>query len=422
MVLIILATLAVLGIALFASTQGLFSSIIMAILSVLAAAFALNFYEPAGRLLYDGHAYYADAVMLVLLFSLPLVAARFALDKIVPSNVVLNRWADRGAGGVVGLVTGTVLVGIWALALQLLPFGPSVLTYRPFDAQLQRHHRLGPFRPDDFVVSLGQTFSQGSLKGQRDFAFLHDNLLRKLFCDRNRAGLKGRYTTRDDALAIEAIYQAPTKGVHATFGEWLRKEAPPNPLLDDEANDDSRVVVFRVRVNRSAADEDDWWRLPATQFRLAWPDGRDFYPVAYLTSPWGRDTRYMSREGLTDQWRMWVPPTDDDGVRQYPDLAVVRSLMQDRESRKVLYVDWVFRLPAPPTTQPDKPAAPTRRTEAPDEPAKPEQATRPMYLAFRRLARVPVDLTKAQADRPAKGRTYETLPLSHALRRRTRKE
>ena len=46
MILIVITALFVLGIALFQAVQGLFSALIMSILTILCAVLAFNFYEP----------------------------------------------------------------------------------------------------------------------------------------------------------------------------------------------------------------------------------------------------------------------------------------------------------------------------------------------------------------------------------------
>ena len=427
MVLVILATLMILAIAYFQITQGFFSSVILALLSVLAAALSLNYYEPvAASLFYEGHPLYAEAITLVLLFSLPLIAVRFLVDKYVPSNVVLGMWADRIGSAVFGVIIGMVGVGILMLAMQMLPFSESVLTYRPFNDQLQRDQHLGPFRPDDFVLGLGRTLSAGSLSSEREFGVVHDDLLLKLFCDRNRAGLKGRFDTPPETMIISGIYAPAPTGPTERYAAWLRTQAPPNPLLSKEENDLSRVLVFRVVVLRLAADEPEetrdekrqgsWWRLPATQFRLAWHDGRNFYPVAYLTSPWGQHAKKMTLDSQRDQWRMWIPPADDNGNLEYTKLGVIRPVRlwgtrSERQDRLVM--DWVFRVPAElPMTE-----DPSEESESPPAGEDEEEAVvslRPTYLAFRRVDEVLFNLDEVQPISPPKGAEYGEVPLSHA--------
>ncbi len=163
MLLIIVATVMVLGIAFFQVVQGLYSSLVMAILSVICAIAALNFYEPVAAMLYEYQPSHADAITLIVLFVVPLLVLRILADKYLPANVVVGVWSSRIGGGVLGLITAMVLVGMLMLSIQMLPWGPSVLGYRPFDDSLQRDQQLVPFRPDEFVLGMAKFLSVGSL-------------------------------------------------------------------------------------------------------------------------------------------------------------------------------------------------------------------------------------------------------------------
>jgi len=415
MLLVILATLLVLAIAFYLTLQGLFSAVIMCLLSVLAAVIALNYYEPFGQMFYPGHAAYGNALALTLLFSLPLLVARLGLDYFVRANVVFGQWVDRIVSGLVGMVAGTVVVGILMLVLQMLPFGASVLSYRPFNDSLQRTQTLRPFNPDDAVLAIGRGLSNGSLSAQREFSSLHEDLLLQLFCNRNRADLPCGFETDPDALKIEGVYQL------APDDEWA-KAAPPNPLLSDEENQATDVVIIRTVVSVKACDEDGWWRLPATQFRLAWPDGRSFYPVAFMTSPWGGDAKRLKIKGQKEQWVMWTPPTDDDGKLLYAKLAVLRPRKYNKINYRKVNVDWVFRLPQQPAS---KPAPPNRsRRRQPTVQEEPLEDLRPLHMVFRQSAEARIPQAKFKPGRPPKplddsGDANHNLPLSHKrLRRR----
>ena len=75
-----------------------------------------------------------------------------------------------------------------------------------------------------------------------------------------------------------------------------------------------RYVNAGVLIPTGFIDQPMLFECPSIAYTWPWE------PWGYLTSPWGRDTRYMSREGLTDQWRMWVPPTDDELIRTQAEL------------------------------------------------------------------------------------------------------
>lgn len=379
MIVIVLATLLVLGIAFNQVVQGLFSSLIMAILTVLCAAVAFGYYEAAAAAwLYSRQPTTADAVCLVALFVLPLLGLRLLLDKLISGNVVMSTWIDRIVGGVLGLVTGITAVGVLLVAMQMLPFGPAVLGYRPFDTAMERDQRVWPFYPDEFVVGLAKTLSAGGLSGQRPFGHAHDDLLLEAFCARNDAGKNGRTDAQDGNLKVLDAYEP----VPASLG-WM-KDVPANPRLGKF--DPDKIVVVRVSVSRNAregaaADKAArWWVLPATQFRLACsrgPETHNYYPVACLTyvkTPLPKEPEDM-------HWKCVVPGKKDDKL-QFATFTVERppegrktkkKKGEKRKDAKGLIVDWVYRI---------------------------AESDTPEYVAFRRMA-VPIGAIRQGADATA---------------------
>ncbi len=332
-----LAAIAVVAIAFYQSVRGLFSALVMMILTLVCTLLAFGFYEPlAESFLYARQPATADAIMLVALFFIPLLVLRLIFDRILPREITLGVWPDRILGGIFGLVTGILAVGVLIVALQMLPFGKTILTFRPFDDGLRRRQSLAPFYPDQFTVRLAGIVSGGSLSGSERFARAHDNLLLELFCARNRAGKNGRIDATPDSLKVHGAYD---------LTEEKRKEIegldrlPPAPLLPAEAN--IRPVVVRIGVNEQLRGAKDWWRLVGTHFRLVGPDGQSHYPVGYLT--------YVSEERAENTGRLYAgwrffPPLKKENQWQYADLLVGRP-WSPKIGIKELKVDWVYQLP-----------------------------------------------------------------------------
>jgi len=330
MVLIILVALLVLGIAFYQAIQGIYSALIMAVLTVLCAALAFNYYEPlASALLYTRQPASADAIMLIALFTVPLLVLRLIIDSLLHSNVVLNVWVSRIGGAVLGLLTSLILVGVLTVAVQMLPVRESFLYYRPYDATLHRASRLAPFYPDEFAVGLINTLSAGGLGAAegRTFRDAHDDLLLELFCARNTAGKSGRCDAMPDDMRLVGLYDPQDDQV-----AWAQN-VPANPLLNQ--SDLPNIIIARVNIDPKARDKDNWWRLPATHFRLVGQSGRSYYPVAYLSYDSG-------------QWAVHAPPLKD-GAAQVADLIVARPY--GKEASAGVTIDWVYKIPAD-----DKPA------------------------------------------------------------------
>jgi len=357
MLIVIIATILVLGIAVYQATQGLFSAIVMAILTTLCAAFAFNYYEPLARTyLYSRQPAYADGIALVALLFGSLLVLRVLFDWRLRANVITSAWTDRIGGGLVGLYTGMILTGVLMLAIQMFPFGPSVLTYRPYDESLHRDQRLAPFYPDQFTLGWMDILSGAALSGERDLGGSHDDLILELACARNQIeetyvdgdGQKhqahvGRLDAAPDSLAVEGVFVPPDPAWADGVGD--------DPQMSDEENRQSKLIVVRTAVSSSARNEtDDWWRLPATHFRLVTDDGKSHYPLAYLvywqtTNPQKRFTTYQEYRNQFSVlgFQAIAPQLDEQGNPQLARLAVCRKWVNGPED---LRIDWVYRIAA----------------------------------------------------------------------------
>ncbi|HUS47119.1 MAG TPA: CvpA family protein [Phycisphaerae bacterium] len=275
----ILATLLVLGIAFFQGVQGIFSSLITAVLTVLSAAVALEFYEPLGAALYATQPATAEAISLIALFVVPLLAMRALTDWAVRGNVVLGSdiisvWAGRVVGGVLGMVTGLILVGVLTIAIQMLPLGPSIMGFKPFDGSLAREQGIAPFYPDEFVLGMFQKFSVGPLSGRHDYYETHDDVLLEAFCARNTVGWNGRVEAPPGSIKVAGVADFDVN----TFEPRITRD--DHPILFDPDAPGGKLIRVSVHVDASARDQDGRWRLPGTHFRLVGKKGKSYYPLA----------------------------------------------------------------------------------------------------------------------------------------------
>jgi len=373
MIIILAATILILAIAYFQVTQGLFSALIMTILSIVCAAVALNTYEAlAGAMLYAKQGSYADAIALTVLFVVPLFVLRILFDKLIPEGPEFSMWINRIGGGALGLVTGMVLIGMLLIVMQMLPFGQSALGYRAYDDSLQRDQHAYPFCPDDFTIGLARLVSGGALAGRTSFDKLHDDLLLESFCARNTAGRNGSVHAPPDALRITRAYLPPPEKA-----AWM-DELPAPPVGETEA---SKVVVIAAAVARTAADADDWFRLPATHFRLVTTTARRAKKRARASDP-------EDDVGLEDE----ADPADeaeeeDDGGRSYYPVGYLKA---DTAAAK-----WKL-VPAPPSEDQQRNLIGRLTYEAPAPRGsvlwvyRIGEKERPSYVVFRRVAKAAV--------------------------------
>ncbi len=350
MLLIIGVTVLILAITGYQVLQGLYSALIMAILTIACAAASITYFEPAAAALQEWmasmewtlHPFYASPVMLIVLFVVPLMALRLLFDRfLVPSNVVFGVWADRIGGGALGLVSAQLLVGMFALAVQMLPAGQRVLGYVPYDEDLSRRSRLYPFQPDAFTVGMMDMLARGSMSAQpaKGLTDVHGDWTLRLFAMRNTAMRNGSVVAPKGSLKELAAF-APRPGAG-----WLA-EVPDNARM--RKNEPSKVLVVRVGVDELARNPDDkWFRLVGTHFALVGTDGETFLPVAYLIvdNGWRVVTDNPAPELPTRSLRD-IDDEDHSG-RGGPgrlNMTVLREWTSDA-GPKTLHVDWVYRVP-----------------------------------------------------------------------------
>lgn len=331
MVLIILASLLIAGIVVYQASQGAFSAMIMAMLSLFCAVVALNYFEPLGLLLVGRLGAYAQGASLLALFVLPLLGLRTLSDRYIAGNVVLTAWPDRLGGAGFGLATGMILVGMLMIVLCLLPLPASIFGYRPYDTTLRPHHGGPPQWAAKFTLGLANHISAGAMSpigGGREFGQAHDDLTLEAFCLRNRPP-GARASALLDSMEVTDAYRVlpPPKGQSADADLAAVLKAPRYATIAGQTD----ILVVRVRVDELARNQNDnWYRLPATHFRLLTESGRSFYPVDYLT-----------HAGI---WRLNAQ-RDDKGNSKICDILIARPWDSNGGPKK-LVVDWVYRLPA----------------------------------------------------------------------------
>lgn len=127
MVFNIFVILLVLLIAYWHFVQGFFSATISAIIAILAAVMAVSYHENVVNLLLKGKmADQAHALVLCILFAVVYIVLRTLFDKAIPGGVRTPSTVDHIGAALMGLVAGSFTVGIFAIAVQMLPFDPKL--------------------------------------------------------------------------------------------------------------------------------------------------------------------------------------------------------------------------------------------------------------------------------------------------------
>src|SRR5262249_33670235 len=98
----------------FHSMQGLFSAGLSAGIALIAAVAALAWHETLVDLLLRGQfSDEANALTLVMIFSVVYILLRVLFDKVVPGNVLFPVLLDKIGASVCGLIAGICAAGIF---------------------------------------------------------------------------------------------------------------------------------------------------------------------------------------------------------------------------------------------------------------------------------------------------------------------
>jgi hypothetical protein len=204
--------LLILAITFYQGLQGLFSAVISCILTVLAAALAFGLYEDAYYAFLSDASRLPDqgrAIALVTIFVVAGVALRFLYDSLFTGNMQFPVYVDRAGGGLFGLITALVVVGMMTTGLQMLPFGQAVLGFERFTMmdkggggvvpdeeapELDYWSKVKPARnttwlnADGFTVALVSHLSDNALRGRADASLpeVYPNFLDTSYRAQNR--------------------------------------------------------------------------------------------------------------------------------------------------------------------------------------------------------------------------------------------
>lgn len=361
MILMIVIALLILGVAFFQAVQGLFSALLMAILAVLCAALAFNYYEPLANMLLGRQGGYAHGPMLLALFFISLLVLRFAIDRYLPGNVNLGLWPDRLAGFGLGLVTALIMAGVLMISVGMLPLSTSIVTWQPYDDTLTVKDEGPPAWASHFTMGMMKYLSANSLSPiseEGDLAKVHDDIDLENFGVRNRpAGAEVRIPPQalEVSDACELVDPGPPDRPLPTEVKRFLQDIPRSAQMEPQAP--TRLLVIRCWVSSDARDSlDDYLRLPATQFRLIDTAGQSFYPVGYLTycAIWHVETQ-KNEKGIAQTAKLIVSRPLAEAERLTPSAtpgpADTKPAQATSRAAKIvpegkLAVDWVYRIPA----------------------------------------------------------------------------
>jgi uncharacterized membrane protein required for colicin V production len=301
-------------IAYFYYAQGFLTSLLTAVCAVMATVIAISYHENLENYLFATRlADQGAAFSLAMLFALTFLILRMTLDAAIPGNIRLPVLMDHIGAAVFGLVTAIFATGVFAIAAQTLPFGPSIMGQARFKTSNSRdvhvptagmatdqtvtdqlssdtfvdEDRQSLMVPvDQMVLNFVSYLSDGgSLAGDRTFASVHPNYLDELFGQRIGIQPGAEHiavnTPAHQQVTVPLAYVPPAlaeaDGEIPQLRDGVLKSLKPT-LTPDGSH---AIVVIRVNFTAAASDDDKLVRFAPGDIRLV-ANGTDYYPLGTL--------------------------------------------------------------------------------------------------------------------------------------------
>jgi len=275
MILSVIALLMIILIAAFWTYQGLFSALIMLIETVIACMLAFGFYESVNSI-WGGSAAMRDvgpSLSLMLVFLISLAAMRFLSDKLIPDAVNFPLQVDRAGSAACGFLTGMTLVGTALVAIQMFPFGSSVLGFSrfEFDADGKPVRKSLLISPDGFTLGMVQVLSNGRFGGGSSFGLAKPDMLGDLYWAHNGPQREAGVAVPPGCLNVQACWEA--KQINKVEQQALAGSEMKRAFKTEEPVGLNKFLVCRVTLDSTAAfpAESGDIRFRVSQFRVVGP-------------------------------------------------------------------------------------------------------------------------------------------------------
>ncbi len=332
-------------------SQGLFSAMIMAVLSALAAIVALNYQECLANIIMDNGLWAPPyATSLLGSFSIILLILREAFDRVIRGNMNFSLLVDRIGSAIFAFLAAMVIVGMIAIGFQSLPVDSTILGFNRCKGLKITVTEMGQDRPDKkeaeaFLYAVGDEFkfrkldnppedaqwnslfpscdsfvekmfnhvSKYSFSNDTVYAHVHPNITQELYLNRltplNYEGMRHEAKNDSIKLNMEGVYLIESDDKN--ISKIQLNEDFDKPLEDDEV-----FIAVTVTINSDAADIDKKIRFALSNFRLVGFD------------PGDRDSKGCSRYPEIGKF---IPvPKDKKSLKKmlFAKGAVIRSLNQ----------------------------------------------------------------------------------------------
>jgi len=313
------ATVLILAITFYQGLQGLFSALIMCILTILSAALAFGLYED----LYFAQlmAYQPDhgrAIALMAIFIVTLLALRLIFDQLVSGNMQFPVYVERAGGGAFGLVSAMIIIGMLAIGFQMLPLPTTFLGFTRYTllegdkvvvnapeaveqtgdntvarsrvdwSRVEQVRNSLWLRPDGFTAALVSHLSGNALRGRNGFGEVFPDFLASLHRARDGLYRESLQVVRPDGLRVQEYWcphpNEPFYTRQRYHDEQARKDMIRLVLSEKKLSSDLKRLVVRVTVKEETEDARDRsnFHFTTEQVRLLGREGKGAAPKEYF--------------------------------------------------------------------------------------------------------------------------------------------
>ena len=300
----------------FYFVQGFFTAAFSAVAATLAGVLALSYYEPlTAKLFQNKFVDSGNAVALIGIFAISFIVLRVLFDKLIPGNIRLQSTVDRAGGAVMGLVVGIFAIGIFSIAAQSMPFGPSIMGQTRYKTMESRSvvvpgngqgqgadesvsdelvsekfepndHQTLLLPVDDWVVGFVSYLSNGgSLAGDNTLASVHPALLDEMFGQRIGIQPGVNHVIVDSptrqSVSVLLAYLLPEVNEADAEIKALRTGVLRSLKPELKSEGGNAILVIRIMCTPNAADTDQLVRFSTGAVRLV-VNGTNYTPIGSL--------------------------------------------------------------------------------------------------------------------------------------------
>ncbi len=249
----------------YLTIQGFTTAFITCVLTIVCLAVAFGTYEYVAQKVFIGLLPdYAYAWALMGMFIVPLIILRILMDIWVPRAHLLPQLLDKGAAAAAGLISTFMIAGVLAIAIEMSPWGPSVLGFQRFNPEKPDEQSELLFKPDRAAAGFASALSGGPFSGTVRFASIHPDLITEIGWVQSAPAGISRVVPPDSVSFVDAGH------VNFIYEREIKSQGPATLVPLSEFSGAANMTLPRValQLRSEAANKDGKHLFTLRQVRL----------------------------------------------------------------------------------------------------------------------------------------------------------